>query len=258
MQRIFCIRFRGVFMNKAQFQSYLESSSSSKLRDVVSQMLYEEIVSLRIAPGTKLNVNSIASALGISRTPVAEAIVNLCEQGFVVSKPNTSGYYVIDLSLSDMIDLYSVRAAIECEAAALCTERASAETVAELEKLADEFTDCVIRKDYDGMIATDMPFHSLIVESCGNSYIQKCYEMLLPNLTMYQSSMIKFISNSEENPWSSSVIYNHAAVVSAIKMHIPELARQAMTDHVTSSLNFTMFSGGGADPFSSVRNTRKK
>ena len=146
MQRIFCIRFRGVFMNKAQFQSYLESSSSSKLRDVVSQMLYDEIVSLRIAPGTKLNVNSIASALGISRTPVAEAIVNLCEQGFVVSKPNTSGYYVIDLSLSDMIDLYSVRAAIECEAAALYTERASAETVAELEKLADEFTDCVIAR----------------------------------------------------------------------------------------------------------------
>ena len=65
------------------------------------------------------------------------------------------------------------------------------------------------RKDYDGMIATDMPFHGLIVESCGNKYIQKCYKMLLPNLTMYQSSMIKFISNSsEDNPWSPSVIYN--------------------------------------------------
>ena len=110
------------------------------------------------------------------------------------------------------------------------------------------------RKDYDGMIATDMPFHGLIVESCGNKYIQKCYKMLLPNLTMYQSSMIKFISNSsEDNPWSPSVIYNHVAVVEAIKMHIPDLAKQAMADHVKSSLNFTMFSGGGADPFSTVR-----
>lgn len=245
-------------MNRTQFQMYLENSNSTKLRDVVSQMLYDEIVSLKISPGTKLNVNNIASNLGISRTPVAEAIINLCEQGFVISKPDTSGYFVIDLSLSDMIDLYDVRAAIECEAAALCTERADSQTVAKLEKLADEFTDCVIRKDYDGMIATDMPFHSLIVESCGNRYIQKCYEMLLPNLTMYQSSMIKFISSAEDNPWSSSVIYNHAAIVSAIKMHIPDLARQAMSDHVTSSLNFTMFSGGGADPFASVRNQRKK
>ena len=243
-------------MKRDQFQLYLDANPSAKLRDIVSQMLYDEIVSLCIAPGTKLNVNSIASALGISRTPVAEAIMNLCEQGFVVSKPDTSGFFVIDLSLKDMIDLYDVRAAIECEAAALCTERAESGTVHELDRLAGEFADCVIRKDYDGMIATDMPFHGLIVESCGNKYIQKCYKMLLPNLTMYQSSMIKFISNSEDNPWSPSVIYNHVAVVEAIKMHIPDLAKQAMADHVKSSLNFTMFSGGGADPFSTVRKTK--
>ncbi len=240
-------------MNRAQFQLYLDANPGAKLRDIVSQMLYDEIVSLRIAPGTKLNVNSIASGLGISRTPVAEAILNLCEKGFVVSKPDTSGFFVIDLNLSDMIDLYDMRAAIECEAAALCTERADSQTVKELDKLAHEFAECVIHKDYDGMIATDMPFHSLIVSSCSNRYIQKCYEMLLPNLTMYQSSMIRFILGAGDNPWSSSVIYNHVAVVEAIKMHIPDLAKQAMADHVTSSLNFTMFSGDGNDPFASVR-----
>ena len=245
-------------MDRAQFQTYLDNSSSSKLRDVVAEMLYDEIVSLKIAPGTKLNVNSIASNIGISRTPVAEAIMSLCEKGFVVSKPDTNGFFVIDLSLSDMIDLYNMRAALECEAAALCTERSDPKTVNELEQLAEQFADCVRNRDYDGMIATDMPFHSLIVSSCGNSYIQKCYEMLLPNLTMYQSSMIRFISSESDNPLLSSVIYKHAAIVSAIKMHMPELARQAMADHVTSSLNFTMFSGGGIDPFTTVRDQRKK
>ena len=245
-------------MNRAKFQTYLDNCNSPKLRDVVARMLYDEIVSLRIAPGTKLNVNSIASNIGISRTPVAEAIMSLCDMGFVVSKPDTSGFFVINLNLNDMIDLYDMRTALECEAAALCTERAAPATVAKLEKLADEFADCVVRKDYDGMIASDMPFHSLIVKSCGNSYIQKCYDILLPNLTMYQSSMIKFISTEDDNPLMSSVTYNHIAVVSAIKMHMPELARQAMKDHVTSSLNFTMFSGGGADPFAAVRDQRKK
>ena len=245
-------------MDKVQLEEYVKQNAGAKLRDIVSDMLYDEIVSLRIAPGSKLNVNSIASGLGISRTPVAEAISLLSEKGFVVSKPDISGYFVIDLNLNDMIDLYDMRAALECEAAALCTERADPDTVQKLEKLADEFAECVIRKDYDGMIATDMPFHSLIVRSCGNAYIQKCYDMLLPNLTMYQSSMIKFISNDEENAFSSSVIYNHIAIVSAIKMHIPSLARQAMADHVTSSLNFTMFSGDAADPFAAVRAQKKK
>lgn len=245
-------------MDKAKLSEYIKQTPGAKLRDTVADMLYDEIVSLRIAPGSKLNINSMASSFGISRTPVAEAIALLCERGFVVSKPDTSGYFVIDLNLNDMIDLYDMRAALECEAAALCTERADPNTVVKLEKLADEFANCVINKDYDGMIATDMPFHSLIVQSCGNSYIQKCYNMLLPNLTMYQSSMIKFISNNEENAFSSSVIYNHIAIVSAIKMHIPSLARQAMADHVTSSLNFTMFSGDASDPFAAVRAQKKK
>ena len=160
-------------MNQTEFQAYLEANSAAKLRDVVSDMLYEEIISLHIAPGSKLNVNSIASSLGISRTPVAEAINTLTERGFVVTKPGANGYFVIDLSLRDMISLYDVRTAIECEAAALCTEHADEATIAELVRLANCYRDAVFRGDHDGMAAYDMPFHALIVENCGNKYIQQ-------------------------------------------------------------------------------------
>jgi DNA-binding GntR family transcriptional regulator len=231
-------------MNHEKLQKYLDQNPFAKLRDVVAQLLYDEIISLDIMPGTKLNINQIAANLGISRTPVAEAVAQLCERGFVVTRPDASGYFVLSLSMSDMINLYRVRAAIECEAAALCTERASSAVIAQLDTLANEFRDCVIKKDNRGMIETDMPFHSLIVNSSEDPYVIKCYNLLLPNLTMYQSSMVEFISSSKDNPWSSSVIYNHTAIVAAIKMHIPDLARQAMSDHVTASLNYTMFSGG--------------
>lgn len=233
-------------MNHEILQKYLDENPFAKLRDVVAKLLYDEIISLDILPGTKLNINQIAANLGISRTPVAEAVAQLCEKGFVVSRSDSPGYYVLNLSMSDMINLYRVRAAVECEAAALCTERASSAVVAQLETLANEFRDSVIKKDNRGMIETDMPFHSLIVNSSEDPYIIKCYNLLLPNLTMYQSSMVEFISSSRDNPWSSSVIYNHTAIVSAIKMHIPDLARQAMSDHVSASLNYTMFTGGAS------------
>lgn len=233
-----------ISMEREKLQNYLDQNPFAKLRDVVAQLLYDEIISLNITPGTKLNINQIAANLGISRTPVAEAVAQLCERGFVVTRPDAGGHFVLDLSMSDMINLYRVRAAIECEAAALCTERASSAVIAQLDTLANEFRDCVIKKDNHGMIETDMPFHSLIVTSSRDPYVIKCYNLLLPNLTMYQASMVEFISSSRENPWSSSVSYNHTAIVSAIKMHIPDLARQAMSDHVTASLNYTMFSGG--------------
>ena len=245
-------------MTSSELQIYLQKNPNMKLKDTVAEMLYDEIVSLRIAPGSKLNVNSIASNLGISRTPVAEAIIDLYDRGFVTTKADANGYYVIDLSMRDMIDLYDLRASLECEAASLCAMHASEETVAELERLALEFKERVLSCDTAGMIETDLPFHKLIVQSCGNVYVQKCYELLLPNLTMYQSSMMNIISSVSENPWSTNVIYNHLAVVEAIKMHIPELARQAMKEHISSSLNYTMYSGGNADPFSLVRDKGKK
>lgn len=240
-------------MNREKLQLYLDQNPFAKLRDVVSQLLYDEIVSLNIAPGSKLNINQIAANLGISRTPVAEAIAQLHERGFVVTRPDAGGYFVISLSMTDMINLYRVRGALECEAAALCTERATSVTIAQLETLANEFRDSVIKKDNRGMIETDMPFHALIINASEDPYIIKCYELLLPNLTMYQSSMMEFISSSRDNPWSSSVIYNHSAIVSAIKMHIPDLAKQAMADHVSASLNYTMFRGG-FNPFGAERN----
>jgi len=76
-----------------------------------------------------------------------------------------------------------------------------------------------------------------------------------PNLTRYQSSMLEFIGrvSNESNPWMSSVKYNHTAVISAIRMRMPELARQSMKEHIASSLNFTSLSGENVDPFSSLK-----
>lgn len=236
-------------------RQYMEKNPDGKLRDIVTNMLYDDIISLRIAPGTRLNVNQLASSLGISRTPVAEAISKLTEIGFVVSHPGQVGSFVLDLNLLDMINLYQVRACIEGEAAALCVHTADDGVVRQLAMLADAFKDSVVRRDIRGMKDTDMPFHHLIIKSCGNPYIMQSYELILPKLTMYQASMLEFIGHdhNEENPWMPSVTFNHSSVASAIRMRMPDLARQSMVDHVTTSLNFTTMTGRTPDPFSNLR-----
>ena len=242
-------------MDRVTLRKHMEENPDAKLRDLVMKLLYDEIVSLRIAPGTKLNVNQMASNLGVSRTPVAEAIGSLAEIGFVVSHPGQRCSFVLDLSITDMIDLYRVRSAIESEAAAICATTAEEATVRELTMLADAYQDSVLRRDIRGMRETDMPFHRLIIDATRNVYIIQAYEQILPKLTMYQSSMIEFVGQAanEANPWLSSVAYNHTSVVSAIRMRMPELARQSMGDHVSTSLNFTSLSDVGTDPFRSLQ-----
>lgn len=242
-------------MDQYKLKEYMKADPEAKLRDLVSKLIYDEIVALHIAPGTKLNVNQIASSLGISRTPVAEAIAKLTDVGFVTTHPGQSGSFVLDLSLTDMISLYKVRSAIESEAAALAAYTASDADVSELTLLAEAFHDSVTRRDIRGMKDTDMPFHRLLIESCGNPYLKQSYELLLPKLTMYQSSMVEFIAQSggEDNPWMPSVKYNHTSIISAIRLRMPELARASMADHVSASLSFTSLSGHGADPFTAVK-----
>lgn len=238
-------------MEQYLLQQRVAESPDAKLRDIVTDMLYEDIISLKIAPGTKLNVNQLALTLGISRTPVAEAITNLTARGFVVNKPGHSGSYVLDLNLVDMTNLYRVRSAIESEAAALCAYTAGESTLRELTLLAEAFKESVITRDIRGMKDTDLPFHRLIVSSCDNPYVRQSYEVILPKLTMYQSSMLNFIANSDSatNPWIPKVTFNHTSVVSAIRLRMPELARQAMMDHVDSSLSFTTTSVQSPDAF---------
>ena len=242
-------------MDQYKLRRLIEQNPDARLRDLVADLLREDIVSLRIRPGSKLNVNQIASTLGVSRTPVAEAIGQLGEIGFVTVRPGANGYYVIDLSLNDMISLYKVRTAIESEAAALCAHTLDDASIQHLSDLAEAFRDSVVRRDLRGMKDTDMPFHRLLIDGCGNSYLQQCYELLLPKLTMYQGSMTEFIARSGEgdNPWLPSVEYNHISVVSAIRMRMPEMARRSMAEHVDASLNFTSLSGHGADPFQALR-----
>lgn len=243
-------------MDKFELKKYMDSKPDAKLRDLVMELLYDEIVGLKISPGSKLNVNQLASSLGISRTPVAEAITRLSEIGFVVNHPGQSGSFVLDLNLRDMINLYQVRNAIESEAAALCAHNAEENVVHELTVLADAFKESVIKRDIRGLKDTDMPFHRLIVTSCGNPYIVQTYEQILPKLIMYQSSMMEFVGQkgNEGNPWLPSVKFNHVSVAAAIRMRMPELARQSMSEHISTSLSFTSLSGDGVDPFSFLRN----
>ena len=224
-------------MDQKKLQECLDKNPFAKLGDVVADLLFDEIVSLTLAPSTKLNINNISKELGISRTPVTEAINQLCAIGFVEVRPNASGYYVSGLSMEELINLYNARAAIESEAAYLCAETAGYDVIAGLENMASEFKRAFQRRDSRALKEVEMPFHRLIIDNCGNKSLQSCYEQLLPPLTRYQNYYTEFIDTDVDNPWSNRAAHQHSAIVSAIKMHMPDLARQLMNEHIRTGIS---------------------
>lgn len=229
-------------MNQQLLQEHLDKNPFAKLGDVVADLLFDEIVSLNLVPATKLNINNISKELGISRTPVTEAINKLVSIGFVEVRPNASGYYVSPLTISELIELYNARAALESEAAYLCAETASLELIALLENYAADFKHAFQNRDKEALKAVELPFHKIIIENCGNKYLMECYNQLLPALTRYQNYYTEFIDTAKANPWSDKIVHQHCAIVSAIRMHMPDLARSLMNEHIRSAIGQAAFS----------------
>ena len=156
-------------------------------------------------------------------------------------RPNASGYYVAPLTMAELIELFKARAAIESEAAYLCAEIASYDLIATLENYASEYKRAFQRRDNAALKAVEMPFHKAIIDNCGNKYLAECYYKLLPALTRYQNYYTEFVHTDTSNPWSAKIVHQHSAIVSAIKMHMPDLAKQLMYEHIRSAISQASF-----------------
>lgn len=154
-----------------------ELQNHMPLRELVYEELKKEILTGRIAPGTRMMEVDLADEMGVSRTPVREAIRKLEKEGLVVIEPRR-GAYASSLSVKDMVDTLEVRENLEGFAAALAAERMSDEQLDELLRLADEYADAVNANDPIKVLYMDEAFHNFIFHCTENDTLIKLSEIV--------------------------------------------------------------------------------
>jgi DNA-binding GntR family transcriptional regulator len=137
------------------------------LREGVYQILRSSIVEGDLAPGEHLAEQQLAAELGVSRTPVREALRRLALEGFVVMVPRR-GAYVAGLSLKDMNDLFELRMALEGLAAYLAAQRITPAEITGLRQSICGLETAIVAGDREQVIAADTSFHSVIYSSSRN------------------------------------------------------------------------------------------
>lgn len=165
------------------------------LRDLVFEYLRNAILIGKLKPGQRLMEVKLAEELGVSRTPVREAIRKLELEGLVLMEVR-KGAYVADVSIKDTIDVLEVRSVIEGLAASLAAKRIEDDEIEELAKVSEEFNKAVKENDIRGMIDGDSKFHSLIFKSTRNKkliqIVQGLQELVLRfRITYYTESEYK-------------------------------------------------------------------
>ena len=167
------------------------------MHDLVFNTLMEEILSGQLKPGEKLNISEISERLGVSRTPVREALKQLMSVGLVENVPHRSPF-VKKLSIEEIIELYYIRGALEGVASRLAAQRLTSEQIEELERLCKRMEEKARSGKYDDFIEDNSKFHFLVYNTTNSPRLQEMLLQYYRQCEQYRALVMELPGSYEE------------------------------------------------------------
>ena len=198
------------------------------LREVVSETLRQAIRDGIFKPGERLMEIPLSEELGVSRTPIREAIRKLELEGFVIMIPRR-GTDVADISLKDISQVFEIRSALEELAGALAAERITAEEIEYLERMLVEIGTYIEKKDMDRIVEADVNFHEVLYKASRN-------ERLVEIIHNLREQTLRFRTVSMNQPGRLAKTWEeHRLLVEAIADRDANKARKIARLHMEHS-----------------------
>ncbi len=195
------------------------------LRDVVFNTLRQAILRGELAPGERLMEIQLADRLGVSRTPIREAIRKLELEGLVLMIPR-KGAEVARISEKSLRDVLEVRRSLEELATELACQRMSEEQIGELSEAKEAFARAVEHGDIMEMAETDERFHDVIYRGTGNDRLVQILNNLREQMYRYR---LEYIKDADKR---QVLLVEHDNIFRAISAHHVAEAKEAMREHI--------------------------
>ena len=173
---------------KDEFQ--IQMNEYLPLRDVVFNTLRQAILKGELRPGERLMEIQLAQRLGVSRTPVREAIRKLELEGLVLMVPR-KGAEVAEITVKDLEDVLEVRAALEELAAKIACDHITDEQLQELKRAAGDFKKVLDTDDLTSCVQADMRFHEIIYNATDNARLLQILNNLREQMYRYRMEYLK-------------------------------------------------------------------
>lgn len=182
----------------------------ASLKEQVYHYLREQMQKGKIKPGSVIKMESTCRKLGISKTPLRDALIQLEMEGFVTILPR-QGVYVNKLELEDIKEYYQVIGALENKALLEAAGKMEDKDIDRMEKLTLDMRKALSRDNFDLYYKNNLKFHGVFLELCGNKLLKKTVDMLKKRL--YDFPRLK----SYVKEWEESSIEEHLYLVGLLK-----------------------------------------
>ena len=183
------------------------------------------IITGQLAPGADLNEGQLANSLGISKSPLREAIRQLAQDGLIVTASNR-GSVVSSLTLEDAREIYSLRRHLEVLAVRLAAGRVSPEQLGGLRANIESMRQCTSSEDWRAFSEADVEFHLLLAEASGHRRLLRIQHSI-------QVELLRLVVNRVVG-WGlrPEAVPEHELIVEGLAAHDPEVAEARMREHL--------------------------
>lgn len=214
----------------------IKLDSYQPLREVVCESLRDAIRKGILKPGQRIMEIKLAEELGVSRTPVREAIRKLELEGYVVMMPRR-GTYVADMSIRDINEIFEIRTALESLSNGLAAEHITEDELEHLQRLLvviggyiKEYEDGPDREAaMDKIVKTDIEFHDLLYHAARNNRLVGIISNLRDRLTRFRTLSMSYPGRLE------ATLDEHREIVETIANGDGRAARKAAVHHMENS-----------------------
>ncbi|KUO74339.1 MAG: GntR family transcriptional regulator [Clostridia bacterium BRH_c25] len=211
----------------------LKLDNYKPLREVVFESVRGAIISGVLKPGERLMEVQLAEKLGVSRTPIREAIRKLELEGLVIMLPR-KGAYVADLSIKDITDVLEIRAALEGLASGLAALRMTEVEIEELKLTALHFSQAIEADDFDEIVQMDIEFHDRIFKATRNEKLLQITNNLREQVQRFR---IMYINKSNK---SKELAKEHFEIAEAISGRDMDMAAEIAKKHIENAEKYMM------------------
>ena len=198
------------------------------LHNVVVSRIRDMIIEGQLAVGVRIHEGQLGVQLGVSRTPLREALKVLATEGLVELIPSR-GAMVRKLTVKDAGDMLDVLSSLEKLAGPMTCRNASDEQIRGVRRLHDEMLTFYAARDRLNYFKRNQQIHSALISLSGNESLTLVHDIL-------QSRMkrIRFIGDKKAESWSSAVV-EHEEMIAALEARDGERLSSAMADHLAQS-----------------------
>ena len=204
----------------------LSANGSRLLRETVYEQLRAEIISCKLAPGTEIREAELAARFDMSKSPVRDALMRLEREGLVITLPR-QGYRVAPVSLTDVLDMFHLRAALE----RACMERIVLHASDEQLVALDSFRRFDASAWKGGFVAFNRAFHRRIAELGGNARMRDQLNDLID--LMERAVQVSVASIKKGDP--QALVNQHVEIIDALQARAVKRAQRLAEQHVVAA-----------------------